>query len=38
MFLQRMPASRGASGYTNLTQKANLTLDVIDFLDANFAQ
>ena len=30
--------SRGAFGYTNLTQKANLTLDVIDFLDTNLAQ
>jgi dienelactone hydrolase len=26
---------RGASGYTNVTQKANVTLDLIDFLDAN---
>jgi hypothetical protein len=26
----------GASGYTNVTQKANVTLDLIDFLDANF--
>jgi dienelactone hydrolase len=25
----------GASGYTNVTQKANVTLDLIDFLDAN---
>ncbi|MBS0452482.1 MAG: hypothetical protein JSS14_14325 [Proteobacteria bacterium] len=30
--------SRGAFDYTNLTQKANLTLDVIDFLDTNVAQ
>ena len=30
--------SRGAFGYTNLTQKANLTLDLIDFLDTNLAQ
>ncbi|HSV58437.1 MAG TPA: winged helix-turn-helix domain-containing protein [Variovorax sp.] len=27
---------RGGNGWTNLTQKANVTLDVIDFLDANF--
>ncbi|SDC24104.1 Dienelactone hydrolase [Variovorax sp. CF079] len=26
----------GVSGYTNVTQKANVTLDLIDFLDANF--
>jgi len=26
----------GASIYTNVTQKANVTLDLIDFLDANF--
>jgi hypothetical protein len=29
---------RGGYGYTNLTQKANLTLDLIDFLDSNFGQ
>jgi dienelactone hydrolase len=29
---------RGGSGYTNLTQKANVTLDLIDFLDSNFPQ
>ncbi|MBS0339037.1 MAG: hypothetical protein JSS56_00825 [Proteobacteria bacterium] len=29
--------THGAFGYTNLTQKANLTLDLIDFLDSNFA-
>ncbi|MEJ8856545.1 dienelactone hydrolase family protein [Variovorax robiniae] len=28
--------SRGASIYTNVTQKANVTLDLIDFLDTNF--
>lgn len=28
----------GASGYTNVTQKANVTLDLIDFLDANFGR
>jgi hypothetical protein len=28
----------GASGYTNVTQKANVTLDLIDFLDANFSR
>ena len=27
---------KGGSGWTNLTQKANLTLDLIDFLDSNF--
>jgi dienelactone hydrolase len=27
---------RGGSGWTNLTQKANLTLDLIEFLDLNF--
>lgn len=26
----------GASGWTNLTRKANVTLDLIEFLDANF--
>jgi hypothetical protein len=29
---------RGGFGYTNLTQKANVTLDLIDFLDSNFSQ
>ncbi|MBS0450672.1 MAG: hypothetical protein JSS14_05115 [Proteobacteria bacterium] len=29
--------THGAFGYTNLTQKANLTLDLIDYLDSNFA-
>jgi dienelactone hydrolase len=29
---------RGGGGYTNLTQKANLTLDLIEFLDSNFSQ
>lgn len=29
---------RGGHGYTNLTQKANVTLDLIDFLDSNFPQ
>lgn len=29
---------RGGDGYTNLTQKANLTLDLIEFLDSNFGQ
>jgi len=28
---------RGGIGYTNLTQKANVTLDLIDFLDSNFS-
>ena len=27
---------RGGSGWTNLTQKANVTLDLIEFLDSNF--
>ena len=27
---------RGGSGWTNLTQKANVTLDLIEFLDLNF--
>lgn len=27
---------RGGSGWTNLTQKANVTIDLIAFLDANF--
>jgi dienelactone hydrolase len=29
---------RGGIGYTNLTQKANVTHDLIDFLDSNFSQ
>ena len=29
---------RGGSGYTNLTQKVNVTLDLTDFLDSNFPQ
>ena len=29
---------RGGGGYTNLTQKANVTLDLIEFLDSNFGQ
>lgn len=36
--MRRSCVVRGAFGYTNLTQKANVTLDLIDFLDANFAQ
>jgi len=36
--LRKSCMGKGAFGYTNLTQKANLTLDVIDFLDSNFAQ
>lgn len=36
--MRKSCVSRGAFGYTNLTQKANITLDLIDFLDANFAQ
>ena len=36
--LRRSCMGLGAFGYTNLTQKANLTLDLIDFLDSNFAQ
>jgi dienelactone hydrolase len=28
---------KGGIGYTNLTQKANVTLDLIDFLDAKFS-
>ena len=27
---------KGGSGWTNLTQKANVTLDLIEFLDSNF--
>jgi dienelactone hydrolase len=27
---------RGGSGWTNVTQKANVTLDLIEFLDSNF--
>jgi hypothetical protein len=29
---------RGGVGYTNLTQKANVTLDLTDFLESNFPQ
>jgi dienelactone hydrolase len=36
--MRRSCVGRGAFGYTNLTQKANVTLDLIDFLDSNFAQ
>ena len=33
--MRKSCSSVGASGYTNVTQKANVTLDLIDFLDAN---
>ena len=35
--MRKSCAKRGAFGYTNLTQKANLTLDLIDFLESNFS-
>ena len=34
--MRRVCMKRGGITWTNLTQKANVTLDVIDFLDANF--
>jgi dienelactone hydrolase len=33
--MRKSCSSNGASVYTNVTQKANVTLDLIDFLDAN---
>ena len=35
MEMRKSCIRRGASGYTNVTLKANVTLDLIDFLDAN---
>ena len=34
--MRRSCVKRGASGWTNTTQKANLTLDLIEFLDSKF--
>ena len=34
--LRKSCMKRGGSGWTNLTQKANVTLDLIQFLDLNF--
>ena len=34
--LRKSCVKRGGSGWTNLTQKANVTLDLIEFLDSNF--
>ena len=34
--MRKSCVKRGGSGWTNVTQKANVTLDLIDFLDSNF--
>jgi dienelactone hydrolase len=34
--MRKSCVKRGASGWTNTTQKANLTLDLIEFLDSKF--
>jgi hypothetical protein len=34
--MRKSCVKRGGSGWTNLTQKANVTLDLIEFLDSDF--
>ena len=34
--LRKSCIKRGGAGFTNPTQKVNLTLDLIEFLDLNF--